>query len=391
MNDAERRLQRALQDAGAPEEHEAEDRAWRVVSATAAHGGGLDARPGRVRRRALQLAAAAGVAVVLASPAGASVRHWIADRLGPGAQHARPVLQSLPGSGSLLVQSREGPWIVRPDGGKRLLGSYTEASWSPHGLYVAATNAHELAAVEPNGTVRWAIARPGPLGLARWNGPDGYRIAYLDGRTLRVIDGDGTNDRPLARSVARVAPAWKAGASHVLAYSTRDGAVEAIAADSRARLFETGPGAIPLSLQWATGRLLVVRPDELRLLSASGRTLWRWGASQHPLLRSASASPHGDAVAAVMQEGNSSRLLLLRPAHPPRVLFAGPGRFARPIWSPDGRWLLLPWPSADQWLFLNPQGSAAKLHAVANVAAQFAPGAPAGAPFPELSGWCCRR
>src|SRR5437762_2067872 len=70
-----------------------------------------------------------------------------------GVQHAQPALFRLPAPGRLLVQSVEGPWVVQPDGSKRLLGPYLEAAWSPHGLFVAVTKPDELAAVEPSGSV----------------------------------------------------------------------------------------------------------------------------------------------------------------------------------------------------------------------------------------------
>lgn len=389
MTDAERKLRRALHEERVPDEREAERRAWRVVSAAAAEGAAVGVRGGRNRRRALQAAVAVGLIALVASPAGASVRRWIADRIAPGVEHAEPVLSALPGSGSLLVQSQEGPWVVRPEGGKRLLGSFSEASWSPHGLFVVATGRDEIAALEPSGTVRWTIAKRGPVRLARWNGPDGYRVAYLDGRALRVIDGNGANDRLIARGVPRIAPAWKSGPAHVLAYVKASGAIEAISADTRIPLFKAASGAVPISLQWASGRLLIVRPDGLQLLDASGRSLWRWTAPRGEAVWSATSSSHGDDIAAVVHRGNTSRLLRVGPGRTPRVVFAGPGHFAKPIWSPDGRWLLLPWPSADQWLFINPESGSTRLHAVANVAAQFAPGAPAPARFPTVAGWCC--
>jgi hypothetical protein len=132
-----------------------------------------------------------------------------------------------------------------------------------------------------------------------------------------------------------------------------------------------------------------VRPDGLQLLDASGRSLWRWTAPGGEAVWSATASLHGDDIATVVHRGNTSRLLRLGPGRPPHVVFAGPGHFAKPVWSPDGRWLLLPWPSADQWLFINPESGGTRLHAVANVAAQFAPGASVRARFPTVAGWCC--
>ncbi|MBS1676011.1 MAG: hypothetical protein JST08_01375 [Actinobacteria bacterium] len=393
MTDRDRRLRDALQGVRVPDETAAEDRAWRVVAAAPVTGPRVAAGR-RHRRRALQAALALALIALVVSPAGASVRHWVAARIEPGAPRAKPVLSSLPGVGSLLVDSAQGPWVVHPDGSKRLLGRWREASWSPHGRFAVVTGGHELAAIEPDGTARWTLTRPGRVGEARWNGPDGYRIAYLEGSALRVVAGDGTGDRGLARNVARVAPAWRPGPAHVLAYVTDRGAVVAVRADSRRGVFATGPGDAVASLQWVGDRLLVTRANRLQLLGPSGKLLWTWAPPPGARLRSATAAPAGGTaapdggrVAAVVRQGSTSRVLLVSKGHAARVLFAGPGAFAPPRWSPDGAWLLLPWRSADQWLFLHPAGGPPKPHAVANVAAQFSPGDPTGARFPTVAGW----
>jgi hypothetical protein len=405
MSDRERLLRESLDRVRVGEEAAAEERAWRVVAAAGVAGA---ARPPRRRgRRAVQVAFALGLIALVVSPAGASVRNWVADRIEPGAPHAQPFLAALPGDGSLLVDSAQGPWIVHPDGSKRLLGDYAEASWSPHGLYAVVSSGHELAAVEPGGALRWTVTRPGRVGLARWNGPDGFRIAYLEGDALRVIAGDGSGDRQVAGGVARVAPAWRSGPAHELAYVTRSGAVVAIDADSGRRIFEaatgssadaghqvaaTAPHSSVASLQWVGGGLLVTRPDRLQmLLGAKGRPLWTWTPPPGSRIVAASAAPAGGRLAVVVRAGQTSRVLLRSPAGINRVLFAGPGAFAAPRWSPDGRWLLIPWRSADQWLFLQPGSGTAKLHAVAHVAQQFSPGEAGGARFPSVAGWCCTR
>lgn len=391
MSDRERLLGDALKATRVGDEAGAEERAWRVVAAASAAGVGAPARRRRHRWRAIQVAAVAALIALVVSPAGASVRHWVADRIEPGAPHAKPVLSSLPGNGSLLVDSPQGPWVVRPDGAKRLLGDWTEASWSPHGLYAVVTKGHELAAVEPDGTVRWALTRPGSVGEARWNGPDGYRIAYLEGRDLRVLDGDGTDDRLIAGGAAPVAPAWRAGPTHVLAYATDRGAVAAVRADSGRTVFRTAAGGDVVSLQWGSDALLVARPDRLQLLKFYGRALWSWTPPPGTRVTAATAARGARRIAIVVRDGRTSRLLLVTRGRGTRVLFVGPGAFAAPRWSPDGRWLLLPWRSADQWLFLNPGSGTAKLHAVANLAGQFSPGDPAAARFPSVAGWCCTR
>lgn len=395
MSDREQLLRDALDRARAGDEAAAEERAWRVLAAAEAPA----ARPLRTRRtrrtrRVVQVGLALALIALVVSPAGASVRHWVAERIEPGAPHATPVLSSLPGDGSLLVDSAQGPWVVHPDGSKRLLGDYAEASWSPHGLFAVVTEGHELTAVEPDGTVRWSLTRPGRVKFGRWNGPDGFRIAYLEFRELRVVDGDGSGDRQIARGVEPIAPAWRPGPEHELAFATGRGAVVTVDADSGAKVFgrprEPGVSRVT-SLQWAGDRLLVTRLDRVQLLDAQGLPVWTWTPPSGSHVRAATLAPGGDRVAIVTGEGSSSRVLLVTPRHRSRVLFAGPGHFAAPRWSPDGRWLLLPWPSADQWLFLQPAGRAAKLHAVAHVAEQFSPGEAGAARFPEVAGWCCTR
>lgn len=394
MNDSERRLRRALGRLSAPAEREVEERAWRVVRAARDEVSPAPERRSRLRRHAAQAAIGLALVALLVSPAGASVRHWVADRIDPGVEPAQPALTSLPGDGSLLVQSAQGPWVVHPDGSKRLLGDYPEAAWSPHGLFVAAASRHQLAAIAPDGTVRWTLARTGPVRLPSWNGPDGFRIAYLDGPSLRVVGGDGGDDRLLARRVAPVAAAWQPGPAHVLAFARRDGKVEALGADDGTRRFETAAGgAQPLALQWSRNgaRLLVVRPRRIELLDVAGATRRRYDAPAGTRILAARLAPDGGRVAAILTRPGGSRLVLLGPGSASRTVFSGPGRFATVDWSPRGRWLLLAWPSADQWLFLRP-GGGPPLDAVGNIAAQFAPGVPpAAAPFPAVSGWCCRR
>jgi hypothetical protein len=415
MSDREQALREALDEVRVGDEGAAEDRAWRVVVAAGTVGVGRPERRRRHRWRAAQVALVAALIALVVSPAGASVRHWVADRIEPGAPHAVPVLSSLPGDGSLLVDSARGPWVVHPDGSKRLLGDYAEASWSPHGLFAVVTRGHELAAVEPDGTPRWTLTRPGHVELARWNGPDGFRIAYLEGRALRVVNGDGTGDRFIAGGAAAVAPAWRSGPGHEVAYATERGAVVAFSADSRRRIFATesragqprrGAGSASdaeaqrsvsgtmsaagvTSLQWSGARLLVMREDRIELLRADGAPVWTWTPPAGSHIRSAAPAPGGDRVAVVTGDGHTSRVLLIAKAHRSRVLFAGPGNFAAPRWSPEGRWLLLPWPSADQWLFLEPGSGTGKLHAVAHLAKQFSPGDPTAARFPSVVGWCC--
>ena len=182
---------------------------------------------------------------------------------------ARP-LTSLPAEGRVLVESGNGPWIVSSDGSKRRLGSYDDASWSPHGLFVAATRPGELVALDPKGNVRWSLARGAGVHEPRW-APDGFRIAYLSGASVRVVAGDGTGDRALGVS-AQAAPAWRPGPGHVLAYAGPKGDLRVVDADTGRALWRAF-GSLPTELLWSAdgSRLLALAPDALRVYDRAGR------------------------------------------------------------------------------------------------------------------------
>jgi hypothetical protein len=305
----------------------AEERAWRVVR------GAFEERAPAPRARrpwrpVVVLAAAAAVAGVVASPPGQAVLDSIREAV--GVERAEPALFSLPTSGRLLVESREGVWVVQADGSKRLLAGYREASWSPFGRFVVAARRNELAALERDGDVHWSLARPN-VRFPRWGGSRiDTRIAYLSGSDLRVVAGDGTGDRILARNVAAVPPAWQPGAGFVVAYTGRDGRVRAVDAD--------------------TGRQL--------------QGNWTLDRSPTRVRR------HGEASEALLGD---------------RVVFRGTGVFSDAALSPDGRWVLVAWPTADQFVFVRVAGGR-KIAAVSGITGQFG-----GGSFPGIAGWCCAR
>src|SRR5438874_5103018 len=163
-------VRRALQQIHAPDELDAQRRAWAVV-----RGDFEDREPisWRRRNRGPLLAAAAAVVVLLAaalsSPGRAlvgSVRDAVTSE--PHAK-PRPALTALPAPGDLLVNSRRGLWIVHFDGSKRLLSTWWEGAWSPEAKYVAVTRGHELAAIDPSGAIRCSIARNHLVRAARWS------------------------------------------------------------------------------------------------------------------------------------------------------------------------------------------------------------------------------
>jgi dipeptidyl aminopeptidase/acylaminoacyl peptidase len=400
----EERLRELLRDRPVPDGDAAEERAWRLIRAAFEE---RDRPPAStVGRRRARLAVALVAAIVLAAalaltPAGAKVSDLITDVVDPGRDRAEPALTDLPTGGRLLVESAQGTWIVQPDGSKRLLGEYDDATWSPSGLFVAVTRDRELIAVvgdpsrvgEPGGTVRWSLAQPRRVTDPAWTGPAvASRIAYLSGDSLRVVAGDGTEDRRLDERVSPTPPTWKPGKRHLLTYVDRDGRVRLVDADAGRELWSSGRFATDIeSLTWSPdgGRLLVLTNSFYSVLDERGRSI-----AKGPTGGSAEAatfSPDGPIALIRRSDAKTaagrSELVLVNEFGDERRVFAGPGRFTDVEWSPDGEWLLLTWRDADQWLFIRPSDE--KVTAVSNIARQFAPGESGAAPFPRLGGWCC--
>jgi hypothetical protein len=319
----------------------------------------------------------AGVVAASVGTPGDAVARWVRQVLSTGRPDARPALVHVPGGGRLLVNSGRAVWAVAPDGVRRRLGGYDGASWSPHGRFAVVWRGGELRAVEPNGRVRWSLARDGTIATARWAPVYGYRIAYVSGTTLRIVYGDGANDRALGAASVAVAPAWRPDAAHVLAYADLRDRVRVVAVDARRELWRANVSGV-IELAWSPDgrRLAVATPRRVLLYSRGGR---RVGVRRPPrgmVFDDVSWSPHGE-LAVVRHGADRSEVVVGR-----RSLFTGPGRFLAVAWSPTGRRLLVPWPAADQWLFLDADGG--RVTAVANITRQFG-----GRAFPNAVESCC--
>jgi hypothetical protein len=366
-----------------------EDRAWEVVKRA------FEERTPEPRRSASNRLLLAGAATVVAavvvaalSPPGRAVFHSV--RIAVGIEHAEPALFSLPAPGRLLVVSTDagGTWLVKANGFMRKLGPYSDAEWSPHGLYVIATEPNELVAFDPDGGVRWKLARHDPS-WPRWEGTTtDTRIAYLAASGLRVVAGDGTGDRLLDAHAGDVPPAWDPARLHTVAYYS-GGAIVLRRSDG-AVVWRTTVTVTPSDLEWSSdGRYLaVVSPKQVVVIDGRGRvqrTISMLGAE----LRQAAFRPGTHDVAVVVRAAGRSEVRIVdvdRPGHA-RLLFAGPGTFGDVEWSPAGDWLLVNWPDANQWVFIKGK----QVHAVANIRQQFARADGRG-PALELSGrWCCSK
>jgi hypothetical protein len=394
---SERKIRRALLATVPPDEIGAQRRAWRIVRTAYSE---RVPSPWPVRHKRPLAAASVGVALLLAalSPPGRAVIRDARDAVGTekvvGVPQSKPALFSLPAQGRVLVSAPSGVWVVSADGSRRNLGAYDEATWSPHGLHVGAAKRNQLAALTPRGELRWVLSRR-RVRHPRW-APSGFRIAYLSGNSLRVVAGDKTGDGriDLARDVA---PAWKPGQEHVLAYVDRGGTVNVIATDSRQTLWTAGGSAAsPMQIEWSADgrRLLAVRRlagrFALIVFDANGRRLQTLEFPGQPL--GAAFAPKGHRVAVIRRVGPRSELLVVDAdaLRRQQTVFRGLGRFSDIAWSPTGRWLLLGWPSADQWLFVR-STDVKKIDAFSSVAAQFDPGNTRPGAFPKVEGWCCTR
>jgi hypothetical protein len=376
-------VKRALTEVRAPDEGGAEERAWTIVRSAY-----LDRTPSRSRpssRWAIALALALLVAALALSPAGATVGRLITRAL--GVQHAASVLSALPGRGRLLVSGPAGTWTVAGDGSTRRLGPWRQASWSPHGRYVAVTAVDRLTVVDAHGNQLWSLRRPAVTD-PRWYSPSGFRIAYLSNTALRVVAGDGTGDHPVAAGVANAAPAWRPDHPYELAYVTNRGRVVVRDGDTGALIWSTAPGLHARGLTWSDDgeHLLALSSTVGRVYDGSGRLASTIALPRRVAATDGALSPTGSTVALVLG-GNEVVVASAGSPRPAlRRVLAGSG-LREVAFSPDGRWLLVSWPAADQWVFVRAVG-APGIAAVSRISEQFStPGLPHG--FPQLDGWCC--
>lgn len=366
-----------------PDEDAARDRAWSMVEAAFAERTPARQRSDWPRVAAVALALAALVAASVSAPGQAVIDEL---REVVGVERAEQALFSLPAEGRMLVASDAGVWVIQQDGSKRLLEGYREASWSPFGRFVVAAKEHELAALEPDGRVRWSMARQG-VTSPRWTGTHtDTRIAYVDRSGLRVVAGDGTGDRLLVPGFAG-SVAWRPGTGFVLARATAR-RLTVLDIDTGATLWQQPlRGGAPRQLAWSADgrRLLAATRRGIVVFGERGSRPYELGPGA-AAVDAASLAPSGSSLVFAQRALGRAQLWVVprirADAGAARRLFAGSGTFGQVAWSPDGRWVVLAWPEADQWVFVRKNG--AGIRAVANVSEQFR-----SRSFPRIEGWCC--
>ena len=363
-------LERALREAEPPDAGPARERARRTVLAVHA-----EARSRRRARRVAPLVYAALAAVLAmlvvtqreSGPAQA-VERLVRDIVRePKATPAPKPAAALPASGRLLVSGADGLFAV--SGSRKVaLGDYDDATWSPRGLFVGATDGRRLVALNAaNGAVRWRLEPGGDVSLPRW-APDGLHIAYRARGALRIVYGNGEHDVLAGRDMAAVAPAWRPNAPRTVAWAAQDGTVTVEDADT-AKVLRTYRSGGVRQLAWsADGRKLLVagrRHGTIHDYVSGARTRLAFDGD---LL----AATYGRGLALAVERGARTEIRLRG-----GVLFSAEGRLDDLEFSPDGRWLLAGDARSGQWLLARASGQA-------SVSSVRRLGAAA-----RTHGWCC--
>jgi hypothetical protein len=374
-------LERALREAEPPDAVQARERARATVLSVHAQ-----ARSRTRLRRAVPLVWAALAAVLAAlfitqrdSGPAQAVERLVRDIVREPKATPAPTPASalaLPAPGRLLVTGSDGLFVVSREGRRTRLGSWDEATWSPAGLFVAATAGRTLVALDPaNGAIRWRLRPGGTVSVPRW-APDGFHIAYRGGGALRIVYGNGEHDVLAGRDMAAVAPAWRPSAQRTVAWAATDGTVTVEDADTAKVLWSHRGGPVR-QLAWSgDGRRLLIagrRHGAVHDL-VSGRTRKLELAGGDELLAAAYA-PRGNRLALAVLSGDRTEIRVRGD-----VLFSAGGRLADLEWSPDARWLLAGDPAAGQWSIAHAAGRA-QVSAV-TVERRFGSGA-------RTHGWCC--
>lgn len=391
----ERTLRSLLLQQPVPGEHLAIERTWEVVRAAfLAREPALPPKrrfPVRFGLAVLSLAAI-GAAVWLTGAGG-----WIADRVegddGPGetatlaTPAAGPGPAGLPAAGRLLVAEGGSVEVLDADGARTAIGDYGAAAWSASGRFVAAWRKNLLVGLDVGqpDLPLWQVRGRG-IADARWS-QDGFRVAYRARSRLRVVDGSGNDPRVLSRGVAPVAPAWRPGEEHVLAYAETRGRVRVVDADTKQGLWQV-PIADVVALEWSGDgkQLAALAAQELAILDESKRITAsvRLPADVTATALAVRPGPSPDVAYSVFspETGRGSVFVFDAGRRASELVFAGEGRLGQLVWSPDGSYLLVPWRAGNQWLFAPVGGR--ELTIMSDPAAELGTTG-----FPRPGGWCC--
>jgi tricorn protease-like protein len=192
-----------------------------------------------------------------------------------------------------------------------------------------------------------------------------------------------------------VAPAWRPGEPHALAWVGARGRVEVRDVDTGRVAWRSAAavGAVR-ELSWsADGRRLLARGERrLAVLDVRANRVRSVELPRATRVTSAAWAPRGRRLAVALRTGTASQVVITATTRlPSRPTFATTGTLTSLAWSPDASRLLVRWRESDQWLLLPtaPQRasgraarSGARIPTISNVSGRF------GA-TPRVQGWCC--
>ena len=218
----------------------------RQASARARTGALAVLAPERTRSRVEVAIAVGAVAFALAAGAAAlAATGNLHVKLGTPPKRERTIPTRLsvpPGTHGIAVVAGGRLWLATTSG-LRIEGlPVSAAELSPRALYAVVGIGSSLVALAPGGRRAWAHPTSGRVLGAAWS-PDGLKIAYLvahpGGDELRIIEGDGTPDRLVARGVRPVRPSWRADSLAVAYVDGRGQAASFDLSTASTRAFDT--------------------------------------------------------------------------------------------------------------------------------------------------------
>lgn len=311
MTDIDPRVQRALENL--PEG----DPAARARARQSA----LDALPltRRAHRPRWRFAIAASVGAVLLAGTALAATDRLDLRLGkptlakPAVVAEQPFGQvTVPNGAEGLAVVAGGRLWLKTAGGLGVQGlAVTTAELSPNALYVAVGIDDSLVAMAPDGRRAWTHDAGGRVTEVAW-APNPIVVAYIVRRgarhELRVIEGNGDNDRLVDADVGDARPSWRAD-TLALAYVGADGLARVVNYPSLAAtpVAKTSPAAVAYA---PVGDLLAQegRGPRLRIRAATPTTGFdlELGVRIEKLVGLVWAAP--DTLVVVGDEGPQTRL-----------------------------------------------------------------------------------
>jgi hypothetical protein len=261
-----------------------------------------------------------------------------------------------PPFGRLIVRGFQKAWLVPARGRIVPLEAAAALDWSPALRLLAVSSEGRLTVRTGGGETLWARDHAQLLGAPRWSTGAPVRLAFLAGRSLRVVDARGAHELRLGRA-RDVAPAWRPGHDE-LALVRPSGEVVLMSGSGRT-LAGWRPGRIPVSLSW-TGdgnHLVVSLRYSVVVLGARLEPQW---SRRSPSILSAVSAPAGSRFALlttqVHPDGSQPTTLELRDAERPesRVRLARANALlGRIVWSPDARLVMVERPLQRDWLVVD--------------------------------------